>query len=523
MKCIEKRISLTGALLAAMLLVLFGGVCLVNLSGVPGFYDSDMYTDIRYAMEAWKHGSIFPEGWVFGNQLYAVSTPVLAALLFGMTGKPLLAMGLASTVMAALVLLSFSWMLRPVVRSREGRLAGCVLFLSVVLFYGDAWQNTGGWQLLFTMCSYYACYAVNVFLAYGCYLRSGAWNRPGWVAVLVLTCVLSFGTGIQSLRQTAVMTLPLCAAELLRILQNAAAKKPLNKSSLTAAALVTASNLAGLVTARCLNIQQVEIFGELGIAELAGFLPGLRGSILLALSLVMNHDPVSFMVLAALALVCGAAALRMLITAIRKREGKALTLFGLLLLSVLAIVAVDVLTTMQVRAIYYFMLFPLLAFLTAVFFDGGGKWGRAAVSGLLAVLFLLSFIRGLVPVCGRVMDHQEESAYVISDYLMEQGYTTLYASWNRGADVAIASDWEITAGFWEYDEDPFFYYKYLCNPEVFTADPEHCAYLFYGEEYAQLAIDKAGTKGIDLKLLTYFPQWDAYLYTAPVNIMEAFG
>ena len=86
----------------------------------------------------------------------------------------------------------------------------------------------------------------------------------------------------------------------------------------------------------------------------------------------------------------------------------------------------------------------------------------------------------------------------------------------------IASDWQIKAGFWEDTEDPFFFYKYLCNPEIFRADSETCVYLFYGKENAQLAVDKARTKNISLTLLKHFPESDIYLYTAPVNLMEAF-
>lgn len=122
-------------LLLAMVLAYFALICAVNFFAPPSFYDSDMYTDMRYAEEMWKHKSIFPDGWVFGNQLYAVSTPVVAGLFYGLTRNPVLAMGLASTVLAALVLLSFDWMLHPVVSGREGRMAGVLAFLWMVLFF----------------------------------------------------------------------------------------------------------------------------------------------------------------------------------------------------------------------------------------------------------------------------------------------------------------------------------------------------------------------------------------------------
>lgn len=506
--------------LLGMLLVYFGAVCAINLSGVPGFYDADMYTDIRYAMEAWSHKSVFPEGWVFGNQLYMASTPVLAALFYGLTGVPHLAMGLASTVMAVLVLVSFHWMLRPVVNTRQARMAGSVAFMGMMLLFGDAWQNTGGWQLLFTMCSYYACYTINVFLAYGLYLRG---EKLKWLwPVLAVTCVLSFCTGIQSLRQTAVMTLPLLGVEFLRIVFCLAGRKTVDKRPLAVAGFISAANVAGLVTARCLKLEQVEIFGEIALTPLSQYGGELKNGIARALSLVLNHDPVGYLMLGGVLLVCSCGVVCLFWRLLRLREGKGLVLMVLMGFSVLAILAVDVMLTMLVRPIYYFMLFPLLAFLTSICYEEIGKWGKTAVLIFLTVLFCLSCVLELVPVSARILQKDKESAYAVSDYLLDHGYTTLYGAWNQGADVVVASEWKLTAGFWEYPDDPFFYYKYLCNPSVFRRDPSHCAYLFYGQENAALAVEKAKTKQIEMTLLTHFSDSDIYLYTASENIMEAF-
>ena len=193
-----------------------------------------------------------------------------------------------------------------------------------------------------------------------------------------------------------------------------------------------------------------------------------------------------------------------------------------LALSVLAILAVDTLTTMLVRSIYYFMLFPLLAFLISWLYSRGKKWGKAILTALILVVFLLSGNRELGSVCTVIQNRESESAFEISAYLQENGYTTLYAAWNQGADVAIASDWTLPAGFWEDREDPFFFYKYLCNPDVFRADSNSCVYLFCGEQYAKLGVERAKTKNIEMTLIQYFPENDTYLYTASENIMEAF-
>ena len=72
--------------LTVILAICFAMICLVNFSAVPSFFDADMYCDYKYAIQVWDHKSIFPVGWVFGNQLNAVSTPVLTGILYGLSG-----------------------------------------------------------------------------------------------------------------------------------------------------------------------------------------------------------------------------------------------------------------------------------------------------------------------------------------------------------------------------------------------------------------------------------------------------
>ena len=203
-------------LCVAILCVYLIAMGIVNFSGNPDFYVTDMYSDMNYAAEVWMQKTVFPEGWVFGNQLYAVATPVLAACFYGLTANHCIALAMATTVMGIGILLSFDWMLKPVLPSVSPRLIGTVGFLSLVLSSGDMYYMEDGWQLFFTMGSYYACYAIAVFLAFGCYLRWDSEGSVRFAGILAFTCLLSFGTGIQSLRQTAVMVCPLIAVEALK-------------------------------------------------------------------------------------------------------------------------------------------------------------------------------------------------------------------------------------------------------------------------------------------------------------------
>lgn len=252
------------AVLITLLILYFSVICLINFSAVPSFYDSDMYCDYRYAMEAWEHRSIFPEGWVFGNQLNAVSTPVLAALLYGVSGNMNFSMAAACVIMGILVVISFDWMVSPTLKDAESRLTAILLLITVMLYGGSAVHGNQGWTLLFTMCSYYAGYSITAFLAFGCYLRSFSCSVKKLTGIFTIACVLSFGTGIQSIRQTAIMIGPILAVEFLRMVVSLPQWKA-NRAPVLVAGGITASNLLGLVYVRMREVNQNQIIGKIEI------------------------------------------------------------------------------------------------------------------------------------------------------------------------------------------------------------------------------------------------------------------
>ena len=45
-----------------VLFIYFHGIFKINFSFEPSYYSTDMYTDMRYAVEAWSKKSIFPDG-----------------------------------------------------------------------------------------------------------------------------------------------------------------------------------------------------------------------------------------------------------------------------------------------------------------------------------------------------------------------------------------------------------------------------------------------------------------------------
>lgn len=505
-------------LLAGILCVYFGAICLINVSGRPSFYCTDMYADMLFAAKAWEQKSLVPEGWLFGNQLYVVATPALAALYCGIVSNPQIAMALAAVTMTILILVSFLWMLKGVFSFEGDKLLCMVLFLAFGLYFGDSVGTVNGWQLFFTMCAYYGCYLLNVLLAFGCYLRADGNAGRSFRAVLAFTCILSFGTGMQSLRQTAVMSVPLMAMGFMQLLTDLRKKENWKRPSFFTAVLISGMNGAGLLFQKTVEFEQTEIFGQLGLVKPSQVVPSVGESFGTMLELLHCETGASVVLRFVILVLSGFAAAELYLRKRRGEDGKAFSLGTLLLLSVLAIFAIDVVTTLEVRSIYYFMFYLLTAFLCAYGFSKRRELLRWLFLTAMILVLILPGMLALKDICMQAYFAKYDPIYGVSDYLLEEGYDTVYAAWNMGEEIAVASEFQIKAGFW--DEGIFVPVTYLCDPVVYTADADSCAYVLFGEESAVLAEQAAEAKGVMMSLVRYFPDSNAYIYTASENLMQ---
>lgn len=254
--------SMIGLLLCCILAYLLA-FAILNFVGLPDFCNSDVYADMQYARRVWEQKTLFPQGWTFGNQYYIIATPVLAALFYGLTGSMNLAMALATEAMTVLVLLSFFWMSGAFTKDRLLRFALCLLLLaSQVAPYGPYSVNS---MLFFTQASFYACYLITMFLVFGDYLRARNGEKCRKI-VWIISLLLCFATGMQSLRQTAVMVLPIFAWELLMMLCRLAQHRKLYDRGCSAGIIHALSyggaNLAGILMAHFLDVPQEAIYGQ---------------------------------------------------------------------------------------------------------------------------------------------------------------------------------------------------------------------------------------------------------------------
>ena len=237
------------------------GIFWTNLNARTWF-NFDLYADAKLAQLISQTGSLFPAEWTFGNQLYVVATPAVAALLYPLVSDPALTLGAASCVMTVLLLLTFLWCIYPFTEKKP-LLTGSLCFIGGVLICESASSDFEGMQILFTMGSYYACYLLGILFTVGLWLRLYT-NRHARILPVIICLLLNTALGMQSLRQMLCLNLPLCALGLLLVLVESNDRKTrlFSRWNLFSAACF-AANIAGILLIHLLKkaqpIRQVDI------------------------------------------------------------------------------------------------------------------------------------------------------------------------------------------------------------------------------------------------------------------------
>ncbi|MBR6825668.1 MAG: hypothetical protein IKM59_03880 [Oscillospiraceae bacterium] len=191
-----------GGIIALFLL----GFLWINLHSNQ-WYNADLYADAMVAKHMVLDKHLFPRDWIYGNQLYLVATPVVAAVLYPIIGDSVLSLGIASCIMTGLTVVSFLWCIGPFTGKRS-KCLGLLFLVGGALFGTSAAADAEGLQVFFTMGSYYSCYMIGIFLTLGVWLRLKTEQRvslPVVGAILLLNLLLS----MQSLREMLVLNLPL--------------------------------------------------------------------------------------------------------------------------------------------------------------------------------------------------------------------------------------------------------------------------------------------------------------------------
>lgn len=206
-KIIKKPSNIIYIVFVLGILLYLGSIIWINLNGRQWF-GFDIYSDAMTAKYMSESRSFFPDNWVFGNQYYIVATPVIAALINFFLQDAYLSLGIASCIMTLLTVGCYIWCIKPFVNNKS-LIVGLFCLIGGTIFGIDAANNTDGLQVFFTMASYYSCYVIGILFTLGLWLRLYTNKNINFICIIV-AILLNLSLGMQSLRETLVLNIPLC-------------------------------------------------------------------------------------------------------------------------------------------------------------------------------------------------------------------------------------------------------------------------------------------------------------------------
>lgn len=459
------------------------------------WFNYDLYADAKLAQLMYQTGSLFPREWSFGNQLYVIATPVVAALLYPITSDSALALGIASCIMTVLLVSAFGWCIRPFVK-RKHILVGFACFVGGVLIGSSASSDFEGFQIFFTMGSYYSCYLFCILITLGLWLRLYT-NQTVHSAAIILCLLMNSALGMQSLRQMLCMNLPLCALSLLIILLKRASWKRQCFSGWNLLAIgCFIANAAGILLIHYLKlalpIQQSDI---LAAAE-GSFRDNVHSSVQ-ALAYYIGFTPMNGTPFSWFSWIAGALFTGIVILAVFQilwRRDTSPLACGILfcMISICAVLAAGMLL-IQLRAIYFFVWHLTVTFSVMYLMESSRKKPQNA---LCAVLLSISLINLVFQYQTDLADFSRKTAFYkqISSTLMADGVTHVYYNlWgmnNAARIAAVTKDQLLFCAVTPILEHPeegklFSRIPYLYKADWFDPDQKPQAYLCLSGGYQQ--------------------------------------
>ena len=547
-----------------IIIIFFAVFCIINFCGFERFCDSDMYQDIYVSKLIWNSKSIFPPNWTFSNQYFVLAAPNIAAVIYGITGSMNLSMELATTIYTLLILAAFAYMIKAVSSNKTVILVSIICFMAAVTGYDIVKTHQG--QLYFLMVSYYASYIFTVFLVYGVYLRylfanlsnreanseSGLkLNKPS-VLAYILAMIFTIATGMQSLRQTAIMILPLACVEGIRFFYKVFSKSYTKKDwaiTWKMATLAITNIIAYLMVAVVIKPSHCVLYGGTGIRSIStwgqGFIKsaGNLAKITGIQSLWGAKNYKQNIVLGLISVIVICVVIYTVVSALKTvfKESHIQPIHVLIILFFLGILSIGAMGTLmdiKIRDIYYFMWYPLVATsLTYLLIgktktktnaviqnpsddainqnnasDAANKYVELAIVILMSVAFIISYGSSAL----NALNTTKTQDQLTCQFLEENNIHYLYGHWNTVPEIAVFSDGSITPGGWYTTiYDPIDY----LNPKGIYDDKfnSEAAYLILPEEKSE-ALKIAENRGITLNQIYSTPAYT--IYTADGQLME---
>lgn len=481
-----------------------------------------MYEDTLVARYMWEQKSLFPENWAFGNQFYILATPVFSALFYGLTGSMNTGMILATSLMTVLIGISFIWMLKPFAKRSE-ILVGLLVFLGSVTGPYIVGQIEG--QIFFLMASYYAIYLITFLVVLGDYLRErDGFHRRFFNFPLILSMLLCFATGMQSLRQTAVLVLPLLVFEAVSRLAVMIKTRRLPSRTecrrLLRVICISLSNGLGCLVIRLLGIPYMTIFGSLKPQSFFEAAVSLETD----LRALRSITGIKYLFGEGTDILAGICGLILVITVllaiifyVRRREKDALAVFiGVGIFSIFATLAVNLVIDLSLRSIYLFVWYPVIAVAAVLLLRSCGEVIKTAAIFCLAAVCALNLYVSYYPCVKDAISENTSKSREVANWVQDNGYSLLYGPWSITAAIAVYSDGAFTAGCWM--GEPFHAMEYITPLDIYSETHNKNAVYLMIPESRDKALEAATRQGAEMTLRGMAGHYE--LYTSSKQLMS---
>ncbi len=453
------------------------------------WYNPDMYADAFVAELMADGKTLFPEGWTFGNQYYIIATPVLCSFFYQFIGNSFYAMALASSMMTVGIYTSYLWCFKPFV-SRKPLFVGLFVLSGAMLFGTGACGYGYGFQLLYTMCSYYSCYVLDIFVTLGVFFRIYTHRRLSkwWIAVAVL---MNFALGMQSLRQTLIFVIPFLLVSFLIFL------KERQKRTLLFPISVLAGNGMGIIVIKILikvmNVSTYKVITDLQFrtdpsqlweklkAELHNFYE-ITG---LCFFDYIQWEKIFIIIFAGVLLSILSVIVAVLHILWKKNTSPLAMAISCCAISVFLVFVVGVFCFNN-RPIYYFVWYILVVLSVSYFFSFGKKV-RILKGFLLMCLLLTGLGNYYTNFYNDFMKHHDRNQFyheLTQEFLQKNiRYVYLGGIWNTDSSVYVYSGGNIRIGTVDFKKEsmalvPLLSLKYDDN---FKAENLKEAYIIFSE------------------------------------------
>lgn len=499
---------------------------LINIRTLAKYCNSDVYADMQVAKMMWEQKTLFPEGWIFGNQYYIIATPVLAALMYGITGNINLAMGLATEVMTILIFLSLLWMLQSFAKEKLSFLTCCLLLLAVgIVPHGGMSLNT---LFLFTQASFYACYLITMFVTFGDYIRtyhSSELRLVTWAVSLALC----FATGMQSMRQMVVMVLPIIACELFqafrRILRG---EKLWNRTNWLCGIRPFSyclANIVGSVAMDILNVPSSTIYGDMQLISPSLWLQRLQ-PIPEAIFQITGLDYVlrgeagpGYTIAVFFWIILFLTAVVVWICRIHRQETDLEISWLLCFVGIIGVILSTIVLEITLRGVYLFSWFPLVAFSGAICLNKLSGKSKKGLIVLICILSMASLYDCFREEGKRLVFKQDSDASLMCQWAIDNGYEYVYGDyWGTAPQVAVHSGGTVEAGSWNTPEYIFVIERFNTPQDIYGEEDNARAIYVFTSMDEEIGLQVARERGATMELMAEFGIYRAY--TASKQLMH---